>query len=262
MKSIVKCFFTLLMPALLTGGIFAQQPIPKPTPPPSPCPSVSVSCPDMVAGGEPLTFSADVRGGDPNVTPTFNWMVSAGTIQSGQGTSSITVDTTGTDGQTITATVELGGYPRECRASNSCTASVSKKVLPSKFDEFNKLKKAADVNARLDNFGIALQSDPTAIGYIITYGGRKSSPDEAQKMADAAGDYLYKVRKAANGQVLVGVGGYREEPTYELWLAPEGAAPPMATPTVDPSEVTPPKPKPTPKPKTPVKPKPKTTKKS
>jgi hypothetical protein len=48
-------------------------------------------------------------------------------------------------------------------------------------------------------------------------------------------------------RTLSGVGGYREQPTVELWIAPEGGAPPMATPTVDPKDV---KPAPAAKPKT------------
>ena len=91
-------------------------PVRAPTPPP--CPTVSVSCPDTGTVGQPVTFTANVSGGDANVTATYNWTVSAGTISSGQGTSSITVDTTGVaGGSTITATVDVGGYDRSCSTS-------------------------------------------------------------------------------------------------------------------------------------------------
>jgi len=70
-----------------------------------PCPTVSVSCPADVDLGAPITFTASVNG-DANVT--YNWSVSAGTISGGQGTSSITVNTDGLGGQTVTATVEAG----------------------------------------------------------------------------------------------------------------------------------------------------------
>src|SRR5919112_167775 len=66
-----------------------------PLPPPPPCPSVTVSCPDTPGPGGALTFTAHVSGGDTNATPKFNWTVSAGAIKSGQGASSITVDTGG-----------------------------------------------------------------------------------------------------------------------------------------------------------------------
>src|SRR6185436_12912020 len=72
--------------------------------PPPPCASVTVSCPSDVDQGSPITYTA--AAGDGSVT--YNWSVSAGTITSGQGTSSIQVDTAGLGGQTVTATVEVG----------------------------------------------------------------------------------------------------------------------------------------------------------
>jgi hypothetical protein len=47
-------------------------------------------------------------------------------------------------------------------------------------------------------------------------------------------------RKMDGARTLSGVGGYREEPVIELWIAPPGGAPPMATPTVAPEDVKPP----------------------
>jgi hypothetical protein len=34
-------------------------------------------------------------------------------------------------------------------------------------------------------------------------------------------------------------GGYREQPTVELWIVPGSATPPVATPTVDPKDMKP-----------------------
>jgi hypothetical protein len=114
--------FLLIFPALLlTGSGLAQQ---KPNPK---CPTIKVSCPAEVKQGDFLTFTADVKGGDPNVTPTYNWSVSASSIDSGQGTSSIMVNTTAVKaGTTITATVDVGGYDRECSISSSCTTGIIK----------------------------------------------------------------------------------------------------------------------------------------
>ena len=66
-----------------------------------PCPAVSVSCPSDVEV-RTITFTASVGAGGV----TYNWSVSAGTITSGQGTSTITVDTAGLGGQTVTATAK------------------------------------------------------------------------------------------------------------------------------------------------------------
>ena len=204
------------------------------------CPTVKVSCPDTVKDGADLTFTAAVTGGPSGVTPTYNWTVSAGSIKSGQSTSTIVVDTGGTGGQTVTATVDVGGFDRECSSSSSCTTSVEKKAAPAvKFGEYVTRDLSAN-KKMLDDFVLALLKDPEAQGYLIAYGGKTSGPDDAQKAADNATDYTMNVRKIDGARTLSGVGGYREEPTIELWIAPPGGDPPMATPTVAPEAVRPP----------------------
>jgi hypothetical protein len=204
-------------------------------PAPPACPTVDVSCPDTATAGQPVTFTASVSGGDPNVTPTFNWTVSAGTISSGQGTSSITVDTTGVTG-TITATVDVGGFDRSCSTSDSCTVSFPARPIGRKIDEYGNIR-FNDEKARLDNFAIELQNDPTAQGYVIAYGGRRGRAGEAQRRADRAKDYLVNTRGIDPSRIVTVDGGYREDLTVELWLVPSGADAPQQTPTVDPSEV-------------------------
>jgi hypothetical protein len=209
-------------------------PIPVTAPP---CPTVTVSCPDTGVAGTPVTFTANVSGGDSNVTPTFNWTVSAGTISSGQGTSSITVDTTGVTG-TITATVDVGGYDRSCSTSNSCTVSFPTHPTSRKVDEYGNIK-FNDEKARLDNYAIELQNDPTAQGYLVCYGGRTGRTGEAQRRCDRAKNYLVSTRGIDASRIVTVDGGYREELTVELWVVPSGATPPPNSPTVDPSEVKP-----------------------
>ena len=97
----------------------------------SPCPKTEVKCPDSVHKGETLKITAIVKGGDEQVTPTYNWTVSAGTIASGQGTATIEVnsDEVAAD-STVTATVETGGYDRDCGYGStvgSCSTIVTKK---------------------------------------------------------------------------------------------------------------------------------------
>ncbi len=131
------------------------------------CPTLSVSGPSgLTKPGESMTFVASVSGGDV----TYNWSVSAGTISSGQGTSSITVDTTGlARGSNVTATVEIGGLCAECQRTASETAGIEPIIDAPIIDEFGALKDD-DVKARIDNFYIQLNNDPNAQGYIINYG--------------------------------------------------------------------------------------------
>ncbi|MFL6253480.1 MAG: hypothetical protein ACJ74T_00520, partial [Pyrinomonadaceae bacterium] len=71
------------------------------------CPTVTVSCPDMGTLGSPITFSANISGGDPAWTPSFKWTAPGFRILSGQGTASITVEPPA-HGGTVVATVEVG----------------------------------------------------------------------------------------------------------------------------------------------------------
>jgi hypothetical protein len=188
-----------------------------------PCPTVSVSCPSDVELGAPITFAASV-GGDQSVT--YNWSVSAGTISGGQGTSSITVDTTGLGGQTVTATVELGGLDPSCSRTASCTTGVKPANPESvKFDEYGDIK-FNDEKARLDNYAIQLQNQPGAQGYILAYG---SCEGEAQARADRAKGYLVNTRGIDAGRLVTVDGGCRSDLTVQLWIVPTGAAAPAAS---------------------------------
>lgn len=218
------------------------------------CPTVKTSCPDSVKVGDLLTFTANVSGGDQEVTPTYNWSVSAGTISSGQGTSTIIVDTAEAGGMTITATVDVGGYSRECSTSHSCTASVVKKS--SKVAEYGKVKPAEE-KALLDKFAAELQADTSAQGYIISYETPKGPKMEAFTAANKGMQYLVKQQQIEGSRLLPLDGGYREQFAIELWLIPSGADMPVATPTIDPSKLKMTKEKPAP----PAKPK-KSSKKS
>ena len=193
-------------------------------PPPRPfCPNVSIYCPDTVTLGQPVTFTANATGGTPGVTPTYRWTVSAGTITSGQGTSSITVDTSGLGGQAITAKVEVLGYELDCSAS--CTAQVPQPPRPRPFDEFGNIARD-DEKARLDTFAIQLQNEPGSRGYVIVYPGPASRAGEAQRRADRAREYLVNTRGIDAGRIVTTVGPQRDAFTVQLWVVPAGAEPP------------------------------------
>lgn len=88
---------------------------------PDPCPTLNTS------GGQSdktiASFTANLSGGDQNVTPTYNWSISAGEISSGQGTPSITVGGLEKD-QIVTATAEVGGYDRSCSVMSSASVAM------------------------------------------------------------------------------------------------------------------------------------------
>jgi Bacterial Ig domain len=192
--------------------------------PPPPCPTVSVTCPSDVDANQPITFTASVTGGDTGATWTYNWSVSAGTISSGQGTSTITVDTAGIGGQSVTATVSIGGADPSCTGTTaSCTTSVRTPIVPArKFDEYGNIR-FNDEKARLDNYAIQLQNEPGTTGTIIVYG---SCSGEGQQRGDRAKDYLVNTRGIEAGRITVVDGGCRSDLTVQLWIVPQGAAAP------------------------------------
>lgn len=143
------------------------------------CPSLTVSGPAGITNpGDAMTFTANVSGGSQD-TVTYNWSVSAGTIESGQGTPSITVRTSAGDaGGNVTATVEIGGMDPTCGcpSTGSETAPVAAKPTFTQADQFNKATDD-DVKARVDNFYTQLNSNPNSQGFIINYG----TPAEIKK---------------------------------------------------------------------------------
>ena len=144
--------------------------------PPCTCPTVSISGPSsVVTPGETMTFTANVSGGTAeNIT--YSWTVSAGTIESGQGTPSITVSTTGLQSTNITATLEISGTGlcAECPRTMSETGSVGTVRGIPPFDTFGPLPND-DVRGRLDNYFVALRNDPTATGYIVIDGPERDA---------------------------------------------------------------------------------------
>jgi len=206
------------------------------------CPKVRVTSPDTVKAGDSLTFVANVTGGDQNVSPTYNWSVSAGSISSGQGTSVITVETKDVGGQTVTATVELGGYDRTCSVAASATTSVEQKPEAKKITEYGAVTVPKEQEV-LGAFTIELQNDPISQGYIISYGGPTSTDAKINAATKRAKDYMVTKRGIDSTRLTVVNGGKRKAAVTELWLVPNGATPPTPTPDAAPAKTSTPKPK-------------------
>lgn len=192
-------------------------------PPPPTCPNVGIICPERAEVGQPLTFTSNISGGTSGVTPIYNWTVSAGRIIDGQGTSSIRVDTAGLAGQTLTATLSMGGYTLDCSAT--CSVQFPVPVECRKFDEFPAIARN-DEKARLDNYAIELQNDPTSTAYVIVYPGPRGRPGDVQRHTTRIVDYLVNSRGVGAQRIVTLVGPARDMLLVELWLCPQGARPP------------------------------------
>lgn len=189
------------------------------------CPAIEISCPTDVALDQPLTFTSRYSGGVPaNITPVYNWTVSAGTIIEGQGTDTIKVDTKGLGGQTVRASLSMGGYTLECAADCAVSIPLPKRESR-KFDDYLNIARN-DEKARLDNFAIELQNDPTATGYVIVYPGRTSKRAEVQDQFGRVIDYLVNSRGIDKSRIRTIEGPKKDELSKALWITPQGATPP------------------------------------
>ena len=188
------------------------------------CPAVEITCPTAVAIDKPVTFTSRSTGGTPGITPVYNWTVSAGTITAGQGTDTITVDTTGLAGQTVHASLSVGGYNLECAADCAVAIPVPK-LTSRRFDEFPDIARN-DEKARLNNFGIELQNDPTSTAYVIVYPAKSGKRGEVQQHAARVVDYLVNSRGLDQRRIVTLVGPTRDQLAVELWVTPQGATPP------------------------------------
>ena len=201
------------------------------------CPEVKVSCPDSIRPGEQIDFNVAVDVAAAAVKLTYNWELSAGVITAGQSTSSVSADSTGlSGGQIVTATVEVGGLAAGCERKAACTTALPAAIIGCGFDEYGDIA-FDDEKARLDNFAIELQNDPTAEGYVTCYGGRRGYEGEALRRCERAKEYVANVRGIEAARIITVDGGFREDLTVKLVIVPAGAKPPAPTPTVDPGEV-------------------------
>jgi hypothetical protein len=222
---------------------------PLPPLPKVPCPfPVNISAPKQVTDGEIITYTADVAYSGTN-SLRYNWKVtpSSARIISGQGSPTLTVDSSGLGSQRITAmlTADDGSSYPECSQTVqavSAIAPLEKKIIVAReFDECNSCS-FDDQKARLDNLAVELQNDPSTRGYIIAYGGRMSPLGQVEKLMNRSRDYLITQRGIDASRIVVVNGGFREEDSVELWLVPSGAAAPTPTPTVQAGDVNPGKP--------------------
>lgn len=219
---------------------------PSPPPPKSPCPfPVNISAPSQANEGEIITYTTDVAYSGP-AKLNYRWTVSPSDarISNGQGTPTITVDSTGLAGQRITATLVVDDGSGEAACQQTVLASTNvppiekRTIVGREFDTCCSCSQD-DQKARLDNLAIEMQNDPTTSTYIFGYGGRTSAVGQADRLLTRARDYLVSQRGIDGSRIVLVNGGFREDDCVEVWIVPRGATPPQPTPTVQPGEVRP-----------------------
>jgi hypothetical protein len=117
------------------------------------CPEVTVTGPmGVTAAGDTMTFTASVNNHSGVDEIKYEWTVSAGTIEKGQGTSSIEVRTTREmRDSNVTATVRIAGLAAECNQTASDIGSIAAGIVCGMpYDQFGRISRG-DTRARVDS---------------------------------------------------------------------------------------------------------------
>lgn len=164
MKQII---FALILAFSFWFSVFAQNENQS-------CPKIEVTGGGQVRPGETMSFTANVTGGLRKAPLEYEWTVSGGTISSGQGTSSITVDISGTSGEiNVTAVVKIKGLFDNCPNTASESGSIPLCVgFLTISDEFGNLPRN-EVRVRIDMLFLQLKNEMNGQLYIINYGTEK-----------------------------------------------------------------------------------------
>ncbi|MBA2621452.1 MAG: PEGA domain-containing protein [Acidobacteria bacterium] len=198
------------------------------------CPyNIQVNGPEKVLENDLITFTSQNAVANSPTPINYRWTVSpeAARITSGQGTSAITVDTSGLGSQPVTANLDVTDdvYGAKCRQSNSVLTNVEKQEMPQakKCDIFES-KAFDDDKARFDNCTLELQSTPDSQIYIILYQGtdKFSKTNTADKLGKRTLDYLVKTRGIDPRRIVITNWGMRPRTMYEIYIIPPGAQPP------------------------------------
>lgn len=197
-------------------------------------PEFTISCPTQVqTAGETVELSISTKDkywAERLPTLTFNWTVSIGTILEGQGTLKIKIQTP-KDAASITATVQIESTEpisyREVR--DSCTFELVPTPVATKFDEFSIKANCEDILARLDNYFINFQNDPTVSGLIAIYDKKES---KAVANANSIRTPIFQIltwmemRRFDSSRINIIRAAGGENAKTEFWIVPLGATPP------------------------------------
>ncbi len=209
---------TSVLLILFSFSVFAQESSEKEK---QNCPTVTLEGPATAIDlGEPHIFTVNVSGGSVDKTKLgYKWSVDKGKIISGQDTQTITISTKGLEDTTINATVKISGLPDGCVNEFSEASITICPADPILVDEFGNIQ-SGDMKARLDNFFVGLQDDPTSTGYVVNYGTARNIARRERFIRN----YI-KLRNFDAARIVIKKGGREKSIRTRLWIAPAGANP-------------------------------------
>jgi len=189
------------------------------------CPKITILGPSgLVQKGEPMTFIAKIEYANERYIKSYNWTVDKGKIVTGQGTLSITIDTSSVPGgETVEATLKLGldGFLKDCGNKKSEVVEVGALEISRRAQLIERMKNpnCEYRQMMMDSFFNELNNDPNAMGYIFTFGG----PRAVARVEKAMRANLKWRNYDPSRIVFVNGGGKSKKPTIDYWLVPAGA---------------------------------------
>jgi hypothetical protein len=187
----------------------------------APCPTLEITGPKVVTiPGESMTFAVTLKDAPANIS--YNWRLSRGMIEKGQGTRSISVKTSIVEGgQNVEATVLIGGIPTGCDTVASATGWVAQVLEYETVDEWGSLPND-DQRARLDNFFIELANNPKNLGLFVISTERKEGKLARDRWIKFIMNHV-RFRKFDKGRLLFGLAhsDQRRIALYRLWPGDE-----------------------------------------
>lgn len=205
------------------------EPLPDTT---SACLSVVIEGPsEEWQEGEPLTLTARVK--EANSGLRYNWKLSAGRVISGQGTNTITLDTSRLGGQVVQVSLEVFNPQTLCAVSISHQV----KVFQSLELEHSDPPGGESLFSGLNDLAFEIRKAPKNKGYIIAYGGATGCDGEAVFVLREAKKYLVDVEGVKAESIVAINGGYDIDTRVELFIVPPSAIPPEPDPSFQADEV-------------------------
>jgi len=209
----MRLIFSTLLFTVLCVTINAQ-------PATVPCPEITVIGPSGVTmGGDLMKFTASIGNGQAGKLG-YDWRVSSGTIESGQGTATIEVRTTkDMGGSNVTATVKVTGMSAECSPIGSEIAGVAPPPIVCYFSYIINRANIGNNLFLLDNFLSELTNYPELHGLISIKLNERES--RALKLSFINRVYNFLVlRKAPLSRITFAVKKGPFETEAEFWAVP------------------------------------------
>jgi len=184
------------------------------------CPKLKVIDPSVATRpGENMLFTGKIGDHIDSDNIRYVWKIDKGAIVEGQGTNSITVNTSGLYNTVVNALVEIEGLPIDCENRARGSGLVQSGGSPRMFDEFADISDE-DVELRLEYYFSEIRDEPKVSGFVVNY-GRDSDIAKREKLFKK----LMRKYKISSSRITFINGGNESRIRTRLWILPADTDP-------------------------------------